>query len=133
MTEPCAFMIIIKASSTVCNVLHGWSREQKNEQPNNAPSPKNQCSCRLSGSSENRAFERCRSTVIIPFQLRRPLAQNTTELKFLLVFNTLRTLKYQLKKNHAEFYDYGDNTRTNMLAHFCLNFPTFTLIVRFKV
>ena len=29
------------------NVLHGWSREQKNEQQNNAPNPKKQCSCRL--------------------------------------------------------------------------------------
>ena len=24
-----------------CNVLHGWSRGQKSEQQNNAPSPKN--------------------------------------------------------------------------------------------
>ena len=32
-------------------------REQKNEQQNNASSPKKQCSCRLSGSSENRDFE----------------------------------------------------------------------------
>ena len=30
------------------------SREQKNEQQNNAPSPKQPCSCRLSGLSENR-------------------------------------------------------------------------------
>ena len=28
-------------------VFHGWSREQKNEQQNNAPSPKKKCSCRL--------------------------------------------------------------------------------------
>ena len=47
---------------TVCNVLHGWSRGQKNEQQNNVPNPKKQCSCRLQGSSENRTFERCRST-----------------------------------------------------------------------
>ena len=25
---------------TICNVLHGWSRGQKNEQQNNAPDPK---------------------------------------------------------------------------------------------
>ena len=50
------------ATCTVYNVLHGWSRGQKNEQQNNAPSPKKQCSCRLLGSSENRAFETCRST-----------------------------------------------------------------------
>ena len=42
-----------------CTVLHGWWREQKNEQQNNVPSPKKQRSCRLSGSSENRAFEMC--------------------------------------------------------------------------
>ena len=38
--------------------LHGWSRGQKNEQENNAPSPKKQCRCRLSGSTKNRGFER---------------------------------------------------------------------------
>ena len=42
---------------TICNVLYGWSRGQKNKQQDNAPNPKKQCSCRLSGSSENRAFE----------------------------------------------------------------------------
>ena len=50
------------ATCTVFNVLHGWSRGQKNEQQNNAPNPKKQCSCRLLGSSENRSFESCRST-----------------------------------------------------------------------
>ena len=25
---------------SICNVLHGWSRRQKNEQQNNAPNPK---------------------------------------------------------------------------------------------
>ena len=50
------------ATCTVCKALHGWSRGQKDEQPNNAPNPKKQCSCRLSGSIENRAFERYRST-----------------------------------------------------------------------
>ena len=30
----------IPATCTVYNVLHGWSREQKNEQQNNAPNPK---------------------------------------------------------------------------------------------
>ena len=51
-------------------VLHGWSSGQKNEQQNNAPSPKKQCSCRLSGSSKNRAFERCGSTDtnVLPMQ-----------------------------------------------------------------
>ena len=48
----------------VCNVLRGWSREQKNDQQNNAPNPKKQCRCR-SESSKNRAFEGCRSTVNI--------------------------------------------------------------------
>ena len=42
------------------------SRELKNEQQNNAPSPKQQCSCRLLESSENRAFEGCRSTYPLP-------------------------------------------------------------------
>ena len=39
------------ATCTVCYVLHGWSRGQKNEQQNNAPNPKKQqqCICRLSG------------------------------------------------------------------------------------
>ena len=54
---------LLWATYTVCNVLYGRSRGQKNEQQNKAPSPKTQCSCRLSVSSENRAFERCRSTV----------------------------------------------------------------------
>ena len=41
-------------ANSICNVLHGWSRGQKNEQQNNVHSPKKkQCSCRLSGSSEN--------------------------------------------------------------------------------
>ena len=39
-----------------------WLRGQKNEQQKNDPNPKKQCSCRLSGSSENRAFEMCRFT-----------------------------------------------------------------------
>ena len=30
---------LLRATSTVCNVLHGWSREQENEQQNNAPGP----------------------------------------------------------------------------------------------
>ena len=41
------------ATRTVCNVSHDWPREQKTEQQKNAPNPKKQCSCRLSGSSEN--------------------------------------------------------------------------------
>ena len=45
---------------TICNALHGWLREQKNKQQSNAPNPKKQCSYRLSGSNENRAFEGCR-------------------------------------------------------------------------
>ena len=49
----------------VCNVLHGWSRRQQNEQQQNAPSPKKHCTCRLSESSESRALERCRSTGFI--------------------------------------------------------------------
>ena len=52
-----------EATCTVCSVSHDWSREQKNEQQNSVPSPKKQCSCRLSGSSENRALKRNRSTV----------------------------------------------------------------------
>ena len=35
----------------------------KNKQQNNAPNPKKQCGCKLSGSRENRDFERYRSTV----------------------------------------------------------------------
>ena len=35
------------------------------QQQNNTPSPNKQCNCRLSGSSENKAFERCRSNVIL--------------------------------------------------------------------
>ena len=53
-----------RATCTVCNVLHSWWRGQKNEQKNNALNPKKQCNCRLSGSSENRAFERCTSTAV---------------------------------------------------------------------
>ena len=54
--------VLKRASCIVYNVLKGWSRGQKNEQENNVPSPEKQCSCRLSGSSENRTFKRCRST-----------------------------------------------------------------------
>ena len=43
---------VIGVTCTIFNVLHGWSRGQKNEQPNNDPSSRKQCSCRLSGSSE---------------------------------------------------------------------------------
>ena len=57
---------------TIDNVSHGWSRGQKNEQQNNVPSPKKQCSYRLSGSSENRAFERCKSTKINHFAVSVP-------------------------------------------------------------
>ena len=41
-----------------------WLVERTKERTtlNNVPSPKKQRSCRLSGSSENRAFEKCRST-----------------------------------------------------------------------
>ena len=51
-------------------VSHGWSSGRKNEQQNNAINPKKQCSCRLSGSSENRAFEGCRSADanVLPIQ-----------------------------------------------------------------
>ena len=45
--------------------LTRWSREQKNEQQNNVPSPKKQCSYRLSGSSKNKAFKSCRSAVFV--------------------------------------------------------------------
>ena len=38
-------VILIKSNAlgaiyTVCSILHSWSREQKNEQQNNAPNPK---------------------------------------------------------------------------------------------
>ena len=47
---------------TIFNVLHGWSRDKRTNQ-NSAPNPnKALYSCRLSGSNENRALERCRST-----------------------------------------------------------------------
>ena len=52
----CAVKAKNAATGTVCNVLYSWSRGEKNEQQNNALSPKKQSSCRLSGSSENRAF-----------------------------------------------------------------------------
>ena len=48
----------------VCNVLLCWSKEQKNKRTNNRtmlPTLKKQYNCRLSGTSENRAFERWRS------------------------------------------------------------------------
>ena len=34
---------------TVCNILHGWSRGQKNEQQNNASSPKNNAAAGYQG------------------------------------------------------------------------------------
>ena len=34
-------VVISVATCIVCIFLHGWSRGQKNEQQNNAPSPKN--------------------------------------------------------------------------------------------
>ena len=37
------------ATCTVCSVLHGWSREQKNEQQHNAPSPKKPCTAGYQG------------------------------------------------------------------------------------
>ena len=43
-----------------------WLVERtKERQRSNVPNPKKQCSCRLSGSSENRAFEGCRSTDLV--------------------------------------------------------------------
>ena len=52
----------ISIPCTICNISHNFisreMREQKNEQQNNAPSAKKQCSCRLSGSSENRHLEK---------------------------------------------------------------------------
>ena len=36
-----------RPASFAMSILHGWSREQKNEQQNNVPSPTKQCSCRL--------------------------------------------------------------------------------------
>ena len=40
----CCFILIksteVGATYTVCSILHSWSRGQKNEQQNNAPSPK---------------------------------------------------------------------------------------------
>ena len=52
-----------RGTCAVCKVFHGWSRGEKNEELNSAPDPKKnkQCSCRLSWSSEYRAFERCRA------------------------------------------------------------------------
>ena len=46
------------------NVLHDWSRGQKNGQQNNVPSPKTQCSGWFSGFSENRGFEKYKSTAL---------------------------------------------------------------------
>ena len=62
-------VLLFGATCTICNVLRGWSRGQNNEQQNNVPSPKRQCSCRLSGPSENRAFKGCRSTVLVYLQI----------------------------------------------------------------
>ena len=53
---------ILWATNTVSNDSHYWSREQNNKQRNNAPRHKRQWSSRLSGSSENRAYKRCRPT-----------------------------------------------------------------------
>ena len=47
------------ATCIVCHVPHYWSREQKNEQQNNAPTHIKQWSYRLSGSSENKAYNSC--------------------------------------------------------------------------
>ena len=41
-------------------VIKGAGREGKRTNNDNAPNPKKQYSCRLSGSSEKRTFEGCR-------------------------------------------------------------------------
>ena len=49
--EMCCLLLLCsvlrRLQCTVCNVLHDWSREQKNEQRNNIPTQKKQCSCKL--------------------------------------------------------------------------------------
>ena len=42
-------MQTLGATCTVCNVLHGWSRGQKNEQQNNVSSPKNNATAGYKG------------------------------------------------------------------------------------
>ena len=49
------------ATCTVFNILHGRSKEQRNERQYNALNSRKQCSCSLLGTSENRVFDRCRS------------------------------------------------------------------------
>ena len=53
----------LTAACTVCNVLHGWSREQRNEQQNNVPNPKNNATTGYKGPVKNEAFESCRSSL----------------------------------------------------------------------
>ena len=38
---PTTSLFSVGATCTICNVLHDWSREQKNEQRNNIPTQKN--------------------------------------------------------------------------------------------
>ena len=49
------------------HVLYGWSRELKNKQQNNVPTPKNNATAGYKGpvGVKKRAFERCRFTLRI--------------------------------------------------------------------
>ena len=59
LPPPTPPMVYSGATCTVCNVLHIWSREQKNEQqnnvPNETPNPKNNAAAGFKGPliSEN--------------------------------------------------------------------------------
>ena len=48
-TEP-RYILEIGVTCTVCNILHGWSRGQKNEQQNNVPSPKKSAAASYQGA-----------------------------------------------------------------------------------
>ena len=50
------------SSCTVCKVSHFWSKEQRNEEYDNAASCKKEWRCRLSGYNGNRTLDGCRAT-----------------------------------------------------------------------
>ena len=68
MLEMCVILEVMGRAAQHATPLHYWSRGQNNEQQNNAPiaNPKKQCSCRLSGSTENKALKGTGLLKVIP-------------------------------------------------------------------
>ena len=89
------------ASCTVCNVLHSWSRGQKNEKQNRDPNPNKNAGAGYQGlvKGEGLLADRALSIIIpnvqLSFTLIKPFTQQGKNIKVLLTVPIILVKRHQ--------------------------------------